>query len=271
MRNFVISLSNAAQRRAHICSEFGKEKVDFEFFDAITPATLQATALTIGLDTKQTELHQNEVACLMSHVVLWKKAVDEHIDYTAIFEDDIYLGKQAFSFLVDAAWIPPLCGIIKLETLNKKILLPKEQSILPLHFNRQLMLLGEPHMGAGGYILSLTAAERLLEFVSTIPELIPIDHIIFREFPELLGEKIYQLSPAICIQDVILTKGKTNFPSSLENVRNARKGEDKSKKKLNLLGKVKREMSRLILQIYVFLQEKLQSVQGKALIKIKFK
>ena len=271
MRNFVISLSSATLRRAHISSEFAKEKVDFEFFDAITPVTLQATSSAIGLVTKQTDLHQNEVACLLSHVVLWKLAVDEQLDYIAIFEDDIYLGKQAVSFLTNVAWIPSFCGIIKLETLNKKIQLPKMQSIIPLHLNRKLMLLGEPHMGAGGYILSLNVAKELLEYVLRSPKLIPIDHILFREFPESSGEKIFQLSPAICIQDVILTKGKTNFPSSLENVRNARKGEDKSKKKLTLLGKMKREMSRLILQVHVFFQERIQSIKGKALIKIKFK
>ena len=203
--------------------------------------------------------------------MLWKKAVDEQLDYIAIFEDDIYLGKQAVSFLTNVAWIPSFCGIIKLETLNKKIQLPKMQSIIPLHLNRKLMLLGEPHMGAGGYILSLNVAKELLEYVLRSPKLIPIDHILFREFPESSGEKIFQLSPAICIQDVILTKGKTNFPSSLENVRNARKGEDKSKKKLTLLGKMKREMSRLILQVHVFFQERIQSIKGKALIKIKFK
>jgi GR25 family glycosyltransferase involved in LPS biosynthesis len=29
------------------------------------------------------------------------KAVDEQLDYIAIFEDDIYLGKQAVSFLTN--------------------------------------------------------------------------------------------------------------------------------------------------------------------------
>ena len=271
MNNFVISLSNAAQRRAHICSEFAKEEVDFEFFDAITPATLQTAALTLGLDASRTDLHQNEVACFLSHVMLWKRAVDEKIDYIAIFEDDIYLGQQAFAFLMDSAWIPPTCNIIKLETLHKKILLPKNQSIFPLPFNRKLMFLGEAHMGAGGYVLSLDAAKKLSEFVLQLPKLIPIDHILFREYPESADDKVYQLSPAICIQDVILTKGKTNFPSSLESVRNERKGEDKTKKKLNLLGKLKREMSRLVLQLLVFAQDQIQSLRGKSFIKIKFK
>ena len=50
MRNFVISLSSATLRRAHISSEFAKEKVDFEFFDAITPETMAQACLLYTSD-----------------------------------------------------------------------------------------------------------------------------------------------------------------------------------------------------------------------------
>ena len=78
MRNFVISLSSATLRRAHISSEFAKEKVDFEFFDAITPETMAQAVEDLGVDISKTELRKCEIACLLSHAVLWKKAVDEN-------------------------------------------------------------------------------------------------------------------------------------------------------------------------------------------------
>lgn len=54
MRNFVISLSSATLRRAHISSEFAKEKVDFEFFDAITPETMAQAVEDLGVDISKT-------------------------------------------------------------------------------------------------------------------------------------------------------------------------------------------------------------------------
>jgi glycosyl transferase family 25 len=270
MKNYVISLSDESQRRKHIHTEFGKEEVAFEFFDAITPVTLLQTASSLGIRVDTTDLHPNEVACILSHVILWKKAVDENLDYSAIFEDDIYLGKSAHFFLKDSHWISEQCEIIKLETLYRKVFISRREETLTLENQRKLMVLNSPHMGAGGYILSRRAAESLLDFTVKLPKLIPIDHIIFRVYPEASNKKIYQLSPALCIQDVILTNGMTNFPSSLEEARNIRKGECKIKKKLSLSAKVKRELSRPVLQIVSFIQTGIWFFQGKKVTKIKF-
>ncbi|WP_109439771.1 glycosyltransferase family 25 protein [Acinetobacter haemolyticus] len=270
MKNYVISLSNESQRRKHIHTEFGKEGLAFEFFDAITPVTLLQTAHALGIKVDTTDLHPNEVACILSHAILWKKAVDENLDYIAIFEDDIYLGKFAQVFLKDSHWISEQCGIIKLETLYRKVFISRKEETVRLHNQRELMVLDSPHMGAGGYILSRRAAESLLDFTVKLPKLIPIDHIIFRIYPEESKKKVYQLSPALCIQDVILTKGETNFPSSLEEVRNIRKGESKVKKKLSLQAKAIREFSRPFLQIFSFIQTGIWFIQGKKLTKIKF-
>ena len=80
MRNYVISLSNESQRRKHIHTEFTKKGLVFEFFDAITPITLSSTALDLGITVDKTDLHPNEISCILSHVCLWKKAVDEKLD-----------------------------------------------------------------------------------------------------------------------------------------------------------------------------------------------
>lgn len=271
MRNYVISLSNESQRRKHIHTEFTKEGLVFEFFDAITPITLSSTALDLGITVDKTDLHPNEISCILSHVCLWKKAVDEKLDYIAIFEDDIYLGNSAQFFLKNSQWISEQCEIVKLETLYRKVFLSRKDEPLTLENKRELVVLNGPHMGAGGYILSRRAAESLIDFTARLSELIPIDHIIFRAYPEESHQKIYQLSPALCIQDVILTDGETNFPSSLEEVRNIRKGEIKVKKKLSLRAKAQRELGRPFLQILSFIQIGIWFFQGKKVTKIKFK
>ncbi|MGO1513314.1 MAG: glycosyltransferase family 25 protein, partial [Psychrobacter sp.] len=76
MKNFVISLQSATERREHINSEFGKHNVNFEFFDALTPDTAKDYALSLGLNLDSISLTPGELACMMSHVALWKKAID---------------------------------------------------------------------------------------------------------------------------------------------------------------------------------------------------
>lgn len=271
MRIFVISLEREQQRRAHINAQFSHENVQFEFFNAITPHVLDETKAKLGLDSVSTTLHQNEVACLLSHVILWKKAIDDNLDYITIFEDDIHLGKNAKCFLQDTTWIPEDCEIVKLEKFYKKIGIALGGKTYSLVGDRKLLPLMTIHMGGGGYILSQTAARQLLDMLKCSEQLIPVDHLIFREYLKASTQRIYQMSPALCIQDMILKKGKTIFPSALEEVRNERKGEDFSKKRLSFLMKVKREFSRMGAQLYKAFQEHLQLYKGIKIKKIYFK
>ena len=271
MKSFVISLSNAEIRRKHILNEFQQQHIDFEFFDAITPKDINETQTTLGLSNYTTTLHPNEIGCLFSHMMLWKRAVDENLDYIAIFEDDIYLGKKSDVFLTQTDWIPEQCDIIKLEMIKRKIFISLNEQQISLPDQRKLWVLAEQHMGCGGYILSQHMAKCLWDFVVNSGVLIPVDHIVFREYSQSYGDKIYQIAPAVCIQDTILTKGKTRFPSSLEDVRNERKGEIKVKQKLSLNAKINRELKRLFLDVQRFLHEQLQVFKGKKVKTLRFK
>lgn len=271
MKIFIISLEKEHQRRVHIIEQFDQEDLCFEFFNAITPHTIEQGKNQLGLNNKVTELHQNEVACLLSHAILWKKAVDENLDYITIFEDDIYLGNNAKDFLQDTKWIPKDCKLIKLETFYKKAGIELWGKHYPLNDGRKLLSLATVHMGAGGYIISKQVAKELLTLLMESQKIIPVDHIVFREYPIHKNVKVYQMTPALCIQDVILKKGKTIFPSSLENVRNERKGEKRPKKQLSLGMKIKRELSRIISSFYQILKDHLNLYKGIKIIKINFK
>jgi glycosyl transferase, family 25 len=271
MKNYVISLSSAQQRRAHIQSEFSRRAVEFEFFDAVAPATVEATARVLGLDSTRTQLHQREVACLLSHVALWKKAVEEQLDYMAIFEDDIHLGEHAGYFLASSSWIPSQCQIVKLEAFYKRIVVLTEQPTISLPHKRRLMVLGSAHMGGGGYILSNRAASELIAFLAERSELSPIDHVVFGNYPQETGNWIHQMVPALCIQDMNLAKDGTRFPSHLKDVRSVRRGENKEKERLGLAGKAKREISRILIQIERAMRELVQMFQGRRTMRIRFK
>ncbi|OUC24331.1 glycosyltransferase family 25 protein [Neisseria meningitidis] len=81
MQNHVISLASAAERRAHIADTFGARGIPFQFFDALMPseALEQAMAELVPGLSAHPYLSSVEKACFMSHVVLWKQALDEGV------------------------------------------------------------------------------------------------------------------------------------------------------------------------------------------------
>lgn len=126
MINYVISLKSATNRRKHIEHEFGKQKINFQFFDALTPDQAKPLAESLGLYYEQDRLTGGELACFMSHVSLWQKMVDENIPYMAVFEDDIYLGQDANKILNSDVWIPNGVDIIKLEAFSKRVIVSEK-------------------------------------------------------------------------------------------------------------------------------------------------
>lgn len=247
MKNYVISLTTATDRREHIINEFGKQSIPFEFFDAITPKTLKETADFLQIDlNKNTNLSENELSCLCSHICLWKKAIDENIDYIAIFEDDIYLSKDAYLFLNNSDWIKNDWGFIKIEKTIEKALL---KNPILLQENHQISLLNSIHVGAGGYILSKETAKKFYEHFLTLHELDHSDQYLFKIVLENDITPIYQINPVLCIQDCILYPNNQKFSSYLEW------RDNKIKDKLTPTQKLMRELKRPFQQLKDQLQQ----------------
>ncbi|MFQ6276533.1 glycosyltransferase family 25 protein [Acinetobacter johnsonii] len=56
---------------------------------------MDQVAKDLYLDIASLDLKPSEIGCLLSHVLLWQKAVHDNLDFIGIFEDDIHLGQQA--------------------------------------------------------------------------------------------------------------------------------------------------------------------------------
>lgn len=244
IKNLVISLKSATERRQHIEDEFGKHNVTFEFFDALTPETVKEHASTLSLNLNAARLTAGELACMASHVSAWQKMIDKNITYMAIFEDDIYLGEDAESLLSSTEWIKPDWNIIKIEAFAKKALLSNTRYDI-LSDKRQIVPLKGKNLGAAGYILSAKGAKLLLDYIAN-RKLQPIDEIIFDIFISQQSELVYQMLPALCVQEMILKERQSelSLPSSLESERRDRMRLEKKKG----FSKIQRETDRLILQ-----------------------
>lgn len=244
MYNYVISLSSAFKRRNHIISEFGRQNISFEFFDALIPQVAISLANNMGLIIQNNFMTDSEVACFMSHVSIWNKMINENISHVAIFEDDVILGENVNQFLSSSDWFRDDWNIVKIEKFNKRVVLSNVGAESPSP-ERKLKQLLSKHYGCAGYILSLNAAKELVAYLEKNPTLIPLDHIVFEHYMSVSKGKILQLNPAICVQDSVLQGSHENFPSDLELERRKRMKENKKQGLAKALG----EFSRLIQQL----------------------
>ena len=242
--NYVISLTTEQKRRKHITEEFGKQNIPFVFFDAITPNLIEETAkkfnITFDRSSKAT-LCDAEIACALSHIILWNFVLENNLDYINIFEDDIYLGENAKE-LLEIDYIPKDTDILKLETLYGKIMLG---SMYKIKCQRNIFQLKYKHTGMGGYTITAKGARYLLNKIQNRQLVLAIDTLIFDKLLDQREYKVMQLYPAVCIQDLIIN-GESKFKSSLQDGRETvHANQPKTtplEKVINELGRIKRRI-----------------------------
>lgn len=220
--NFVISLVNASVRRNHINNEFSKRNIPFQFFDALQPSVLLEQYIEVAVPSlKIASLSNGEKACFMSHVALWEKLANSKNHYMAIFEDDVVLGKNADKFFYNYDWLEERFSlndsfVIRLETscISVKRIESEIESVL----ERKFSLLDSEEFGTAGYILSKNAAIFLLDYFKKLDStsIKAIDKCLFGDLIKHNEVNIYQLDPAICIQEDKLNKKDSILTSQLE-------------------------------------------------------
>lgn len=243
-RNYVISLENAFQRRAHITQEFSNKQLTFEFFDAYSPSDRMnnmASTLIPAL-LQNTTLSDGEKGCLLSHLVLWNRCVEENLDFITIFEDDVILSENISKYITYCYKLPSSNFILKLESFPMRARMSKICHIE----NRDIYALKSEYVGAAGYIISHNAAKFLISYFQGLSstELLPIDEILFNQFIYKNVIDIYQISPALCIQDRFYHYSTTKLGSSLENERFQPQQNTSSNKK-SILKRIKKQLFRM--------------------------
>ncbi|MBW3864133.1 glycosyltransferase family 25 protein [Neisseria meningitidis] len=213
MQNHVISLASAKERRAHIAATFGARGIPFQFFDALMPSERleQAMAELVPGLSAHPYLSSVEKACFMSHVVLWKQALDEGVPYVAVFEDDVLLGEGAEKFLDEDAWLqerfdPDSAFIVRLETMFMHVL--TSPSGVADYCGRAFPLLESEHWGTAGYIISRKAMRFFLDRFAVLPAewIKAVDWMMFTYFFDKEGMPVYQVNPALCTQELHYAK-----------------------------------------------------------------
>ncbi|OOR98204.1 hypothetical protein B0186_09660 [Canicola haemoglobinophilus] len=260
MNNYVISLIDAQNRREHIKREFDKHNIRFEFYDAIKPSIELDKLIEYHIpNLKKSALTQGEKACFMSHFLLWKKCLEQNLEYITIYEDDIILGSNADKFLGNDDWLKERITtnkfILRLETflMSSKM----ENSQIPAYLNRKINILKEPHYGTAGYIISSDCIKEVISIIKNIPdsELDAIDQILFNYLLTQNTISIYQLSPGVCVQELQINKKSSLLSSDLEADRKKRYNEQNKKgiryRIMKIITKPKRMLNKYLAKKYI--------------------
>ncbi len=263
IHNYVISLSDDKLRRKHITQEFGKRNISFQFFDAVTPKTIHSSEIQAILPhINQVLLTNNEKSCLMSHLLLWQKCIDENLPYICIFEDDVLLGEDAEKFLSNDHWLLERFSfnqpfILRFETFLS--LVSVENTNVASYQNREIVNVLSTHHGMAGYLISQQAAKIWLNKLRSLTAdlITPLDEILYDERESVTNFKIYQLSPAISIQIRQFNQDDSFCTSYLEQERQERyKKVNTHKPKITVLQKIKKELLRPIKQFNKYLENR---------------
>ena len=166
---------------------------------------------TKDLETSE-GLTRFELACLSSHRKAWQLFLRTSDRYACFLEDDLHLWPAFRALINDDAWVPADAHSVKIDTYLQKVRLGERRIIAD---GRQVARLYSRHESSAAYLLSRAGAERYLA-LTTRPTL-PADYALFPKRARRLGLRIYQLTPAVAIQDHLLpaTEGGRAFATAM--------------------------------------------------------
>ena len=156
MRIFNILLKSDQERVSYVNNYLLKKIPNLEIFPAVEGKTNQVEYLLEDRFISPKFLKyckRGQLACLLSHLSLWKKIVEERIEKAIILEDDAIIADEFFQVIED---FPKNADFIylfihpdsKIKTVNKKF------------------VKGYPTYGTVGYFLTLQTAKDLIKVFS---------------------------------------------------------------------------------------------------------
>jgi glycosyl transferase, family 25 len=179
-----------------------------------------------------------ELACLASHQQVWRLLLESSDGHACVLEDDLHIWPDFPALIQTDDWIPADAHSLKLDTYFQEVKLGDRRAAPG---DRQLARLYTRHQSSAAYLMTRAGAKRYLEL--TEPPTLPADYSLFPKNPRHLGLVIYQLAPAVAIQDHLhraQAGGETFATAMAGSVARARRSP---------LGKLWREGERLIDQI----------------------
>jgi glycosyl transferase family 25 len=188
MKVYLINLDRHPDRLAHMRDQLGG--IAFERIPALDGSSQRPTLKG---------LTRFELACLESHKVAWRQFLGGRAAHACFLEDDLHVWPGFAALIGSETWIPGDTHSIKLDTYLQAVELGDKRAAVG---GRELARLYSRHQSSAAYILTREGAARYLEL--TADASLPADYSLFPSHPRRVGLRIYQLIPAIAIQDHLL-------------------------------------------------------------------
>ncbi|MBD8554955.1 glycosyltransferase family 25 protein [Rhizobium sp. CFBP 8762] len=205
MKNLLINLDRCPDRLTRMDRVFAEVGLTYERICAIDGKAMSDAEYQhyAPQSNGKPRLSKSEVACYLSHISAWKTLLASSEAAVAVFEDDIHLSPATKSVLSNSDRFARDADLIKLETVSTRLILGRERvDIVPGYATHRLH---SSHNGTGGYIVTRKGAERLLAASHSMQA--PVDLVMYdTQYPVFQSLTVYQLTPAICIQDQILDR-----------------------------------------------------------------
>jgi GR25 family glycosyltransferase involved in LPS biosynthesis len=233
---YLINLERDADRLAHMRAQLNG--IGFERISAVDGSKDPPT--TRGLT-------RFELACLESHKLAWRAFLGGPADHACFLEDDLHIRPGLAALVGDPAWIPDDAHCVKLDTYLQKVRLGARE---PAIGGRQLARLYTRHQSSAAYMLTRAGAIRYLELTTNAS--LPADYALFPRNPRRTGLIIYQLVPAIAVQDhlVAAEDGGQRFATAMAGA----DGSARRKKRSPVLKRLAREGARILGQFPDFME-----------------
>lgn len=237
MKIHVINLDRATQRMERMRQILDSQNLDWVRLPAVDGRQLsedEQARWSAAREDGSLILTPGEIGVLLSHRRFWEMVVEDG-EPGAVVEDDIHLAASAHQWLRTSDWLPPDADIVKFETTGKTIAVSRKS--VSLGAGRYMSRLLSAHLGFAGYIITPAAAARLLEATTFVAR--AIDHVVFDPASAIFHDlTIYQIIPALCIQDQFLPHSTLGLGGEIERAW-------KREKRKSLAQKLVREFHRL--------------------------
>jgi glycosyl transferase family 25 len=237
LKVYLINLDRDADRLAHMRAQL--KGLGFERISAVDGSKDPPT--TQGLT-------RFELACLESHKTAWRAFLGGPAEHACFLEDDLHIRPGLAALVGDPAWIPNDAHCVKLDTYLQKVRLGRRESAIG---GREVARLYTRHQSSAAYMLTRAGAIRYLELTANAS--LPADYALFPKYPRRVGLIVYQLIPAIAVQDhlVAAEDGGQRFATAMAGAR----GEAPRRKSSPILKRLAREGARLADQFADLLDE----------------
>ena len=167
MRNVVISLRRATERRERMAREFAAVGLNYEIFDAVDGENLSPSDLALVDNEARRRLglrqaNNRELACWISHTTVMRELVQSGAEMMAVFEDDARLSRNLPMVLRALEPKPFSFDLVSLERRRPQARFVPVHTVVEGGYTAGFSAGRTDDKGSSGYVITRATAERFL-------------------------------------------------------------------------------------------------------------